>query len=300
MTQRVDLSIVLPIRNDPASRALVALSSTLKELCRDTSLAVELIVVDDASSDATVTFAGEVLQGLGNAKLVELKTNGGPGVARNVGLGLAEGEFVTFVDADDDLDLGVLLQGVTLARRTTADVVAFGYQERGESGLPAVMMPESGASLCSLLTRRAAVWRFIFRSEFLASSGIRFPKLFYAEDIVFALRVAEARPRVESLQKCAYTYFLHPSGLSGSAPAPKRAEIALQELLHLESSSSSPEVESLARAWAARIAFRSRRGLLRTNPRLLARVMALMVANPKDAGLLTTSVRQARGRRASK
>ena len=299
MMQRFDLSIVLPIHNDPASRALAGLSSQLSELCRDSLLAVELIVVDDASADGTVALAREALQGLENAKLVELKTNGGPGVARNVGLDFAEGEFVAFVDADDVTDAGVLLEGVSLARRTAADVVSLGYQESGEGGSPIVVAPKSGATLGPSLTVRAAVWRFVFRSEFLMSNGVRFPELFYAEDVVFALRVAEAAPRVESLPKCAYTYFLHSSGLSGSTPAPKRAEIALQELLHLEHLSTSPEVASLARMWAVRIAFRSRCGLFCANPRLLARVSALMVANPKDAWLIATSIRQARGHRAS-
>lgn len=299
MMQRTDLSIVLPLHNDPASRALAELSSQLTELTRDSQLNVELIVVDDASSDATAAFAREALQGLENAKLVELKDNGGPGVARNVGLGLAKGEFVAFVDADDVLDPEVLLEGVSLARRTVADVVTLGYREIGGNGAPLIVMPQDYASLGSLLSRRAAVWRFIYRSEFLAGSGIRFPELYYAEDVVFALRVAEANPTVESLPKCAYTYIIHSSGLSGTTPAPERAEIALQELLQLVSSSSSPEVASLARAWAARIAFRSRRGLLRTNPRLLVRITALMVANPKDAGLLATRIRQARGPRES-
>jgi glycosyltransferase involved in cell wall biosynthesis len=293
--RRPDLSIVMPIHNDPASRALAGLSSDLSALCVNSLPTVDLIVVDDASSDGTVALVRETLQGLKNAKLVELKTHRGPGVARNAGLDLADGEFVTFVDADDVADPEVLLEGVSLARRTRADVVALGYQEKGEFGLPTVMMPESGVSLGSLLTRRAAVWRFIFRSEFLAISDIRFPELFYAEDVLFALRIAEAKPKFESLPKCAYTYFLHSSGLSGSDPAPKRAEIAVQELLQLEASSPSPEVASLARAWAARIAFRTRRRLIRTDPRALARVAARMVANPKDALLLTKSAHQARG-----
>jgi len=294
--QRADLSIVLPIHNEPASRALAGLSSQLAELSRDSRLEVELIVVDDASSDATVIAARAALEGLERVKLVELDSSGGPGLARNFGLDLAEGEFVAFVDADDVSDPEILLEGVSLARRTAADVVAFGYQERGESGIPNVITPESGVSLGSFLSRRAAVWRFIFRSEFLATRGIRFPELLYAEDVVFALRVAEARPHIESLPKCAYTYFLRSSGLSGSTPEPKRAEMALQELLQLEGSSSSPEVASLARVWAARVAVRNRRGLLRTNPRVLARVAARMVANPKDSWLLTQSAYQARGR----
>lgn len=294
MTRRTDLSIVLPIRNDPASRALAGLSSQLKELCRGTPTAVELVVVDDASSDGTVGMAKEVLQGLERAKLVELESNGGPGKARNAGLDAAAGEYVVFVDADDDLDVVVVLEGVSLARESAADVVSLGYQEIGGNRKPYIVTPQSHASLSSMLSRRAAVWRFIYRREFLADSDIRFPELYYAEDVVFALRVAEANPRVASLPECAYTYHLHSSGLSGSRPTPERAEIALRELLHLERSSVSSEVALLALAWAARIALRSQRGLFDMNPRVLARLSTAMLANPKAAWLLTASRRQAR------
>lgn len=294
MTRRADLSIVLPIRNDPASRALAGLSSQLKELCRGTPPAVELVVVDDASFDGTVGMAKEVLQGLEGAKLVELESNGGPGKARNAGLDAAAGEYVVFVDADDDLDVVVVLEGVSLARESAADVVSLGYQEIGGNREPYIVTPQGHASLSSMLSRRAAVWRFIYRREFLADGDIRFPELYYAEDVVFALRVAEANPKVASLPRCAYTYHLHSSGLSGSRPTPERAEIALRELLHLERSSVSSEVALLALVWAARIALRSQRRLFGMNPRVLARLSTAMLANPKAAWLLAASRRQAR------
>lgn len=298
MMQRTDLSIVLPIHNSSASRALAQLPSQLKDLSRDSGLTIDLIVVDDASSDGTVAVAREALRGLENAKLVTLESNGGPGRARNAGLDFAEGEFVAFVDDDDVADVGVLLEGVSLARRTSADVVTLGYEETGDGRAPLLVPPMSGGSLGPSLTRRAAVWRFIFRSDFLTINRVRFPELFYAEDVIFTLRVAEAMPRVESLAKRAYSYHIRSSGLSGSTPPPQRAEMALQELMLLEESSASPEVVSLAHVWAARIAFRCRRGLLRTHPRLLAHVTALMVANPKDAWLLARSSRRSRRPRA--
>ncbi len=296
--QHTDLSIVLPIHHAMASKALTDLSRQLKELSGNGPLTTELIVVDDASSDRTVTFAREALQGVERVKLIQLESNGGPGRARNVGINVAEGEFIAFADADDLLDLSVFLEGVSLARKSTADVVSLGYQELGESGAPVLITPQHVDSLGPLLTHRAAVWRFVFRSDFLTRNDICFPDFYYAEDVVFVLRVAEAGPRVESLPKCAYTYHLHSDGLSGSAPTPKRAEIALQELLNLERSGKSHEVTLLARMWAARIAYRSWRGLIVTNPRLLVRHAAAVVLNPKAVWLLATSTSQARRRMA--
>jgi hypothetical protein len=59
----------------------------------------ELIVVDDASTDSTAT----IVKAFGDARIVYVRTRGrsGAGGARNMGLGLARGEYVAFLDADD-------------------------------------------------------------------------------------------------------------------------------------------------------------------------------------------------------
>ncbi len=84
------LSVIVPMHNAPEKleRALAGLAAS--------SVAHELIVVDDASTDSR---AAEVALRAG-AKLVRLTVNSGPGVARNEGAKHATGEVLVFVDSD--------------------------------------------------------------------------------------------------------------------------------------------------------------------------------------------------------
>lgn len=84
------VSVVVPAFN--AASSIGACVRSLKDL---EPAAEEIIVVDDASTDATA----EVAEAAG-ARVVRLKRNGGPGVARNEGAAVARGEYLAFIDAD--------------------------------------------------------------------------------------------------------------------------------------------------------------------------------------------------------
>lgn len=65
--------------------------------------AVEVIVVDDASTDNSWSALSDRCRNDDRVTLLRLETNGGPSVARNHGLARARGEFVLFLDSDDML-----------------------------------------------------------------------------------------------------------------------------------------------------------------------------------------------------
>lgn len=76
---------------------------------------VEVIVVDDASSDDSVVVARTMADNDGRVRLVARTVNGGPVRAFNDGLELASGEFVVRLDADDLLTPGALARATALA-----------------------------------------------------------------------------------------------------------------------------------------------------------------------------------------
>ena len=86
------ISCVLPVFNGETY-----LAETIESVLQQTVAIGEVIVVDDGSTDATV----EICRSFGNRIRVMSQANAGPAVARNTGVAHANGEFVTFQDADD-------------------------------------------------------------------------------------------------------------------------------------------------------------------------------------------------------
>jgi teichuronic acid biosynthesis glycosyltransferase TuaG len=87
------VSVIIPVFNDEAFLRQ-AIDSVLAQTYRD----LELIVVDDASTDGTP----RIVEGYGEAvRFCRLEKNEGVAVARNTGLSLATGRYVAFLDSDD-------------------------------------------------------------------------------------------------------------------------------------------------------------------------------------------------------
>lgn len=89
------VSVIVPAYNYEAYVG-IAIKSVIAQSYRN----VEIIVVDDGSTDCT----SEVVHSFGNRVRYIRKTNGGLSSARNLGIGKAKGEFLLFLDADDELE----------------------------------------------------------------------------------------------------------------------------------------------------------------------------------------------------
>ncbi|MBF0158462.1 MAG: glycosyltransferase [Magnetococcales bacterium] len=97
------ISVVIPAYN--ASRTLVAaIESVLQQDVRP----IEIIVVDDASSDGTLELARSFVTRYDFIQVVSQVRNAGPSQSRNLGLGIAQAPYVCFLDADDEYLPGFL------------------------------------------------------------------------------------------------------------------------------------------------------------------------------------------------
>jgi len=95
----VKVSIIIPVYNtgEFIERSLKsALNQTLKE--------IEVIVIDDHSTDNTLELVKQ-FESDKRLKIISLNQNVGIGAARNVGMGMAVGEFLGFIDSDDYADV---------------------------------------------------------------------------------------------------------------------------------------------------------------------------------------------------
>ena len=151
------LSVVVPAYNAGAY-----LKAAVDSLLAERLPELEIVVVDDGSTDASV----ETLARL-PVRLVRQK-NAGEAAARNAGVRAASGRFVTFLDADDLIAPGGLAARLAFLEENPA--------ERAVGGLPLRLIDESGAAIADVFEKMSGRWPFPLRlREAFYRAGSFFP-----------------------------------------------------------------------------------------------------------------------------
>ena len=114
------VSIILPVYN-----VQDYLNSCVTSLVNQTYSNIEIILVDDGSTDKSASMCDRWAAQDFRIRVIH-KENCGAGMARNTGLDMATGKFVLFVDSDDFIDKDTVMKCVNEQRASQADVVMFG------------------------------------------------------------------------------------------------------------------------------------------------------------------------------
>lgn len=93
------VSIIVPVYNKEKY-----IKNCITSILNQTYSNIELILVNDCSTDKSFDICRSLAEADKRIVLVDLKNNGGPGHARNEGIRISKGEYIQFVDADDELD----------------------------------------------------------------------------------------------------------------------------------------------------------------------------------------------------
>ena len=204
------ISVVIPVYNK---------EKYLRE-CLDSVLAqtygnMEIILVDDASSDASGRICDEYAVRDGRVLAIHLKENRGVSHARNIGIDRAEGEFVCFVDGDDYVDRDMLRRLYDNLRENRADVSICGIDYRG-FGAYADKRPEGRT--CAVFSSEQAVVGMISRQIFdwgpagklfsrdLAAKCRFHEKVYCGEDVLFLFRMFGRAQKVSYFPDKLYRY----------------------------------------------------------------------------------------------
>ena len=113
---RPDVSFIIAAFN-----AEETVTRAVRSALRQEGVEVEVIVVDDASVDATADIVARIDDQ--RVRLVRLARNGGPGAARNAGLDVATGRYVAVLDSDDTVQPDRMARLVGRADGARADIV---------------------------------------------------------------------------------------------------------------------------------------------------------------------------------
>lgn len=205
------ISVILIGFND-AARIVRALDSIRRQTLRS----IEIIVVDDASVDATVEIVSEIAENDPRVRVIQRTENsGGCSAPRNDGLRAARAPWVMFCDSDDEYEMHACANLLAAAEGWDADVVcgmAVRHDVRKNSDRP--WRPElhtrdrfvdSLEAEPELLYDTISVNK-IYRRSMLVDNGIEFPPGVLFEDQVFTLRAYLAARRIGILLATVYIW----------------------------------------------------------------------------------------------
>lgn len=112
----IKVSVIIPVYN---SEAYIeeAIESVLKQNLKE----VEIILIDDGSTDKSLDICHRYSKEYSNINLISQK-NLGPGAARNRGMKIATGEYITFLDSDDVIPKNTFKQVYSILKKTESDI----------------------------------------------------------------------------------------------------------------------------------------------------------------------------------
>lgn len=216
----IRISVIIPAYN-----AAAFLSRTVGSIIMQDFLDIEIILVNDGSTDSTAEVCAGLASAYDNIRVIN-KENGGVSSARNAGLDIASGEFVMFVDADDAIRLGafeqmyypdvdLVLAGFEKVKGTVVTesyVPSSGDIFSGEDGVSRFMDEVISDRHCYLMN--SACFK-LFRRSLIVRYGIRFDEeLSFAEDKLFVMNYMCYANMVRTVPGIVYSYFIQDDSLS--------------------------------------------------------------------------------------
>lgn len=201
------ISIIIPTYN---RRHLIG--SAIESCLREDNLELEIIVVDDGSTDGTdaivSTYASSVV-------FHRLDKNAGAQYARNVGMSLAKGDFIKFLDSDDQLESGSLVEELALATSQDADIVVSSWgriDTEGKRQISAAPKFGSGDSIVDNVLTGFGVHTSaaLYRLEYLRLHSVQWsPQIVKLDDWYFFTQAALNLGKIVTRNGLSYWFIAH-------------------------------------------------------------------------------------------
>lgn len=216
-----DVTVVIPVYNKCRY-----IKECLDSVLHQTGVVLEVICVDDCSTDGSLEIALETSRTEPLLRVVRNEKNCGASFSRNIGISLARGHYLQFTDADDLLPQGSLATLFETVIRTHSDVA------RGilQTFIDGVVVPYSYMTVketiieekVGTLLNLPELWVpwfhccYIISRQLLIHEKIRYPDLIIGEDPVFLASVLTKAQQICTVPMT--TYYYRPNDLR---PQPK-------------------------------------------------------------------------------
>ncbi len=188
------VSVIVPVWNVEKY-----IEQCLKSLVNQTLEEIEIIVVNDGSPDNSQTIIDKYVKKYPKKVKSFVKENGGQGSARNLGLEQAKGEYISFVDSDDWLELTALEKMYELGKKENADIVICDMVDHYANGSEKRynctnydFIYETTPSACNKIFKRNII------------KNIQFLNKLWYEDFNFTTKILLNNPKIATISEGYY------------------------------------------------------------------------------------------------
>ena len=190
----VAVSVIMPVYNSSSF-----LNRSIDSIQKQTLKDIEIICVDDGSTDDSLIVLNNLKSKYGNIKII-CQENSGPGVARNTGIKNAKGEYIAFLDSDDIyLDNDALEKMYTSGKSNDFNLVCANLKRINQDYTIDIYYDFVNSRFTYFYKNDIlksedygipfAFYRNLFKRSFLEENKIDFPDLRFGEDPVFMVNV---------------------------------------------------------------------------------------------------------------
>lgn len=207
------VSVIIPVFNTEKY-----LRKCLNSVCNQTLKDIEIICVNDSSTDDSLEILKEYAAKDERIKLINFIENKGAAAARNAGVDIARGEYIGFVDSDDYIDLDFYEKLYSKAIELNFECVKGGmlcyYNEHRD------LDREAGYDINKLIKKNTAYFYHsfttaIYKKDFINANNLFFPENIHNfEDPNFSIHVAAFLKNIALLDDAHYHYVRHVSSVT--------------------------------------------------------------------------------------
>jgi glycosyltransferase involved in cell wall biosynthesis len=221
------VTIIIPIYN-----ADKYLSRCLDSIVNQTVKDFEVLLIDDGSNDRSGIICDQYEKGHNYFKVIH-KQNGGSGSARNIGIQIAKGEYITFVDADDHIHEKFCEQLITAIEQNNADIVQCGFSiiykdhRKSENVSKEQMIYSNVDFLYKFCNKKdylsiVVLWNKIYKKSLF--DGLAFPIGKGVDDDYLICQIVYRATKIVQIPKCLYYYYMSDNSQMRSSPSLKRLD----------------------------------------------------------------------------
>lgn len=233
MIKNPKISVIMPVYN-----AVKYLSHSIDSILGQSLKEIELICVNDVSTDDSLKKLKEYQKRDKRVKIVNNLLNSGPGISRNKGIKRARGEFICFVDSDDWLEKDACERLYKTAIKEEADVVfikpKFVFTNKIVLDKRLLTKKDLKDKKVFLKTIRREVawapWSKMVKRSLIKKHKIYFPNIYVSEDMDFSYKVIYYANKIAVEEKYLYNYFLHEGSLTSYTNAERRINNYLESI----------------------------------------------------------------------